>query len=85
MNAKPNNAEPLLITNKEAADKLHCSVSAVRRLKRLGLLKGVSLLGETSSRITMASLHELVAVRVREEEERNTKREADRQRAEAAN
>jgi len=85
MNAKPNTDEPLLITFKEAADKLHSSVSAVRRLVQMGLLDGVSLFGKTATRCTMASVHKLIDVRVRENAAHRLQREADRQRAEAAN
>ena len=37
--------EPLAFSFSEAADKLHCSVSAVRRLVKSGILKGFSLSG----------------------------------------
>ena len=46
---------------KEAADRLHCSISAVRRLAKAGVLKGFSLTGGAIlTRVTARSLREFV-------------------------
>ena len=54
---------PLAYTFKEAADRLHCSISAVRRLAKDGVLKGFSLTGGAIlTRVTARSLLEFVVV-----------------------
>ena len=54
---------PLAYTFKEAADRLHCSISAVRRLAKDGVLKGFSLTGGAIlTRVTARSLLEFVEV-----------------------
>lgn len=54
---------PLAYTFKEAADRLHCSISAVRRLAKDGVLKGFSLTGGAIlTRVTARSLLEFVKV-----------------------
>jgi hypothetical protein len=53
--------EPLAFSFSEAADKLHCSVSAVRRLVKSGILKGFSLSGgSVLTRVTARSVREFV-------------------------
>ena len=53
--------EPLCFTFCEAATKLHCSVSAVRRLAKAGTLKGFSLSGGTIlTRVTALSVRQFV-------------------------
>ena len=54
--------EPLAYCFTEAADKLHCSVSAVRRLVKTGKLRGFSLSGNSSivTRVTARSVREFI-------------------------
>lgn len=53
--------EPLCYSFGEAAAKLHCSVSAVRRLAKAGTLKGFSLSGGTIlTRVTALSVRQFV-------------------------
>lgn len=52
---------PLAYSFKEAADRLHCSISAVRRLAKAGMLKGFSLTGGAIlTRVTARSLLEFI-------------------------
>ena len=61
MNAKPNNAEPLVYSFGEAADQLHCSISTVRRLVKTGSLQGLSLSGGAIlTRVTAMSVRKFV-------------------------
>ena len=53
---------PLAYTLGEAAERLHCSVSAVRGLVKAGLLRGFNLTGRTGvvTRVTAMSIREFV-------------------------
>ena len=53
---------PLAYTLGEAAERMHCSVNAVRRLVKAGLLRGFNLTGRTGvvTRVTAASIREFV-------------------------
>lgn len=55
-------SEPLAYSFGEAAEKLHCSVSRVRRLAKSGALKGFSLSGNPGifTRVTARSVREFV-------------------------
>ena len=60
MNSTDANA-PILYSFKEAADELRCSVQAIRRLVKIGELKGLSLSGgKIKTRVTAMSLRKFV-------------------------
>lgn len=60
MNSESTNT-PLVYSFKEVADELCCSVQAVRRLVKIGELKGLSLSGgKIKTRVVATSLRKFV-------------------------